>query len=61
MPRFQVEAIVETHYFEEVDAPSAPEAATKVGDQIRAGTAEAVHGPTIAHVNVKTLYPEDDQ
>lgn len=48
MPRFQVEAIVEIHYFEEV------------GDQIRAGTAEAVHGPTIAHVSVKTIRPEDD-
>lgn len=60
MPRFQVEAIVEIHYFEEVDAPSAPEAATKVGDQIRAGTAEAVDGPIIAHVSVKTIRPEED-
>lgn len=60
MPRFHVEAVTQTHYTAEVDAPSAPEAATQVGDQIRAGTIRPTDRSTIAHVSVKIIVHEDD-
>lgn len=56
MPKYRVIATTEEQYIQDVEAPNAADAATKVGDAIRAGTLKpTVTG--IAHIDI-TRYRE---
>lgn len=60
MPHYRVSATVESIYILDVEAPSATDAATQVGDAIRAKTLTPTTGPNIASITASQL-PEPQQ
>lgn len=59
--RFRVIATVESQFVADVEAENAGDAATQLGDRIRAGTIEPTVGPAIAHVEAIRYRTAEEQ
>ena len=53
MARFRVTAVSESKFVLDVEAETPADAATQLGDKIRAGEIEPIVGPAIASVDVQ--------